>query len=324
VTALRNATLDPCSVANAGNIDAALEATCISTGMSASQVGTVEDIVSGQVNTFEGTDLDALPKPETADTVTFGFVYTPGFDLGPVSGLNLTVDYYDIDIEDIIGIFGAQEVLDGCYTAGQSSECDKIVRIGGTLTLPGSGVELFTTNLVSMRAEGVELGLTMGVEMGSFGDLSITANYNQYLSQESQSSAITPVLDCLGSYGTSCEGPLPKSRWIQRTSWHFKDNFTVSYLWRHIGSASVETTEAANTFADFRKIDSVDYLDLTGTWQITDQIQVSAAIQNLFSQDPPVVGNEAADTSSNSGNTFPSLYDVLGSVYTVGFNYHFE
>ena len=322
VTSLRNATLDPCSVANT-SIDATLTARCIATGVSAAQVGNVEDIVSGQVDTFEGTDLTRLPEPETADTFTAGFVYTPDLNLGPVDGLVLSVDYYDIDIDDIIGIFGAQEVLDGCYVAGLDSECDKIVRVGGTLTLPGAGVELFTTNLVNLRAEGVEIGATFGIEMGRFGSLDVSANINRYLTQESQSSPTTPVLNCLGFYGTSCEGPLPKTRWIQRTSWNFKDDFTVSYLWRHIGSVSVEPTEVSNTFETFRHISSVDYVDLTATWQVTDQINLSASIQNLLDEKPPVVGNEAADTTSNSGNTFPSQYDVLGSVYTVGFRYQF-
>ena len=323
VTALRNATLDPCSVANAGSITPALTNLCVATGMTQNQVGVVEDIVSGQVNTFEGTDLTRLPKPETADTFTVGFVYSPAFDMGPVNGLVLSVDYYSIDIVDIIGIFGAQQVLDGCYSAAVQSECDKIVRVGGALTLPGSGVELFTTNLVNLKAEGVEVGLDLGIDMKSFGDLAISLNYNQYLTQEQQSASFIPVNDCLGFYGTTCEGPLPESRWIQRTSWYFKDNFSVSYLWRHMGSAAVEPTEAAATFADFRTIGSTDYVDLTGTWQVTDQINLSASVQNLFQQDPPVVGNEAADTSSNSGNTFPSSYDVLGSVYTLGFQYRF-
>lgn len=325
VTSLRNATLDPCSIANAGNIDATLTALCIGTGMTAAQVGTVEDIVSGQVSTFEGNDTSRvpLPVPETADTLTAGFVFTPDFNIGPIDGLQLSVDYYDIDIDDIIFRFGAQEVLDGCYSQGIASECDKIIRTAGTLTLPGAGVELLTTNLVNLHAEGVEVGLVMGVDMQSWGDLQISANYNQYLTQQQQSAPYVSPTDCLGVFGTTCEGPLPKSRWIQRTSWNFKDDFTVSYLWRHVGAVDVEAAEKANTFAAFQHVGSADYFDLTATWQATDQINLSASIQNLFNQDPPVVGNEAADTSSNSGNTFPSQYDTLGSVYTVGFRYAF-
>ena len=44
---------------------------------------------------------------------------------------------------------------------------------------------------------------------------------------------------------------------------------------------------------------------------------------NVTDDDPPVVGNEAASTSFNSGNTFPSTYDTLGPVYTVQLNIKF-
>ena len=57
VIGLDNATLDPCSISNAANITPTLRQLCISTGMSAAQVGTVEDIVAGQINVFDGTDL---------------------------------------------------------------------------------------------------------------------------------------------------------------------------------------------------------------------------------------------------------------------------
>ena len=97
----------------------------------------------------------------------------------------------------------------------------------------------------------------------------------------------------------------------------------VSYLWRHIGSVDVEAPQLAGTFPAFQTSDSVDYFDLSGTWQATDEISVSISVYNLFGEDPPVVGNEAGTTSSNSGNTFPSVYDVLGTVYTAGFNLRF-
>ncbi|HNP36709.1 MAG TPA: TonB-dependent receptor [Woeseiaceae bacterium] len=322
-TSLENATLDPCSVANAGNIDAALQALCVSTGMSAAQVGVVEDIVSGQINAFAGTDLNNLPDIETADTLTVGFVYSSDLDLGPVQGLIVSLDYYDIDIDDVIGEFAPQEVLDGCYTAGETEQCTKIRRIGGALTLPGSGVELFTTNLVNQRAEGIELGLTTSVEMGKYGGLDVSFNYNQYLTADSQSSSTTPVLDCLGYYGTSCGGPLPESRWIQRTTWNFLEDFQVSYLWSHLGSTDIEPGEAADAFPEFRSIDSYNYVDLTATWQVTEEINLSLAVNNLFGEDPPVVGNEAGTTSANSGNTFPSAYTAVGSVYRFGFRYAF-
>ena len=74
--------------------------------------------------------------------------------------------------------------------------------------------------------------------------LTFSGQINQYLTQESQSSLTSPVLDCKGFTGTSCEQPLPDQRWIQRTTWDWND-FTASLLWRHIGSVWAEPPEVS-------------------------------------------------------------------------------
>ena len=323
VTALDNATLDPCSVINATRLatDAQLRALCMSTGMSAAQVGVVPDIAVGQINSFSGTDLEHLPKPETADTLTVGLVWTP--DVSFVSNAVISLDYYDMDIQDVIGSFGAQEVLDGCYVAALSSECAKIRRIGGGLTLDGSGVETFTTNLNYLHAEGIELGFAFGVEIGRFGSVAFSGNVNKYLTHESQSSDTQPVTDCLGKFGTNCGngpqgGPLPEMRWVQRTTWSYGD-LSVSWQWRHQGSVESEV----EVFPAFQKIDAYDYFDLYASYTMFDKVRVSLGVVDVFEEDPPVVGNEAADTVSNSGNTFPSAYNVLGRMYSLGVNMSF-
>ncbi len=314
---LDDASIDPCSIVNAGNIDAELQAVCVSTGMSAAQVGTIEDIVSNQVNSFQGTDLENLPTPEEADTTTIGFVWTPDFDL--VTSPTLSLDYYNIEINDVVGTFSAQEVLDGCYVFGVTSECDKIVRVGGTLTLPGSGLETFTTNLDFLQAEGLELGYSFGVELGEYGALTFNGNVNHYLTQESQAASFIPVLDCLGVYSTSCGQPLPETRWINRTIWDISD-FQVSMLWRHIGETEIAEDQKAGQFDAFEKIEAYNYIDLVGTWQMNDQIRFSLSWSNVLGKEPPVTGDGAGSTAFNNGNTFPSSYDTVGSVYTIGIN----
>jgi outer membrane receptor protein involved in Fe transport len=318
---LDNAQLDPCSVGNAGNITPALSTLCQSTGMTAAQVGTVEDIVAGQINGFFGTDLDDLPGPEQADTLTAGIVWTPDFG-GSMTNATFSLDYYDIDIKDWIGEFSAQEVLDACYVLGQTEACGKVRRVGGTLTLPGSGIELFTTNLKYLRAEGIELGFAMGFDLNDMGTLTFTGQINHYLTQESQSNDTAAVIDCKGFYGTSCGQPLPEDRWVQRTTWDFKD-FTASMLWRHLGSVETEPAEIAGVFPAFQTISSFDYIDLYFGYRLFDKAQVSLSVVNVFEEDPPVVGNESGSTTFNSGNTYPANYDTLGRIYTLGLNVKF-
>ncbi|MBM4209606.1 MAG: hypothetical protein FJ187_03490 [Gammaproteobacteria bacterium] len=319
-TGLDNALLDPCSIANKA-IDATLRARCLATGMTAAQVGTVEDIVVGQINIFSGSDLNRPPSPEEADTTTFGVVFTPTLG-GAINRAVFSLDYYDIDIGKVIGTLGSQEVLDQCYKQGLTEACGRIVRVGGTLTLPGSGIQLFTTNLDYFRAEGVEFAGTLGFDLGNVGQLTLQANLNKYLTKESLSSSFADVVDCNGYFGNQCGNPMPEMRWTQRTSWS-KGPFGVSLLWRHFGSTKIEPEQESDTFAQFREIDAYDYFDLSASWNYNDNFSVQVSALNVTNEDPPVLGNEAATTAANGGNTFPSVYDTLGRVYTVGFNVKF-
>ena len=318
ISGLDNANLDPCSIGNAGNISPQLQTLCIGTGMSAAQVGTVEDIVSGQVNIFEGTDLAHLPTIETAYTTTYGFVWTP--ELGGQTA-TFSLDYYDINIDNAIEEFTPQEILDACYVLAVASECAKVQRVGGTLTLPGAGVELLTRNKVFLRAEGVELGFAFGFGVGQ-GDLNFTGTVNKYLTHEFQSLLALPVVDCNGHYGTSCEQPRPEERMIQRTTWNMND-LSLSAQWRHLGKVTVQPPESANFAPEFQSIPSYDYIDLYASYRFADKYLLSFGAMNVTDKDPPVVGNEAGSTDFNSGNTFPGTYDTLGRMYTLQVNVSF-
>lgn len=332
---LDNALFDPCSTFGidgpGGDPDRAISAElrqrCISTGMTDAQVGTVEDIVSNQINIFAGTDLDNLPDIEQADTLTFGVVFTP--EIGALKSPVLSVDYYDIKINDYIGTFGSQEILDACYTAGIQSACDKVIRVGGNLVNPGSGLEEYTTNLDYLQAEGIEIAASFGVDIGNAGSLNFNTYINKYLTQESLSSAVSPVIDCKGRYGNQCGNPLPEISWVTSVGWA-KGPVDLTLHWRHLGKTEIETAQIdpdqdgnEDVFKQFQSIDAFDYFDLTGSYSPVDWMSVRFSVYNLTEEDPPVVGNEAADTRSNSGNTFPSVYEVLGRTYALGVHFRF-
>lgn len=321
VTGLEDAQLDPCSVGNVGNITAELTARCVATGVNPALVGIVQDIVSGQVNTFEGTNPATPPAQEEADTTTVGFVWQPDFLPPSVTGATITFDYYNIDIADVIGEFSPQEVLDNCYGLGAEDFCALIQRVNGTLANPAAGVQVFTTNLVSQQAEGLELGVNGGFDLGGNGDLSASFNANYYLTNESQSTAFADPVDCLGKYGNDCN-PTPEFSFVQRTTWS-TGPFQLSYLWRYIGEIDIQDSQLAGTFPAFQSIDAFNYFDLAGSYQINENVRVTGSITNLLDEDPPLVGNEAGSTSFNSGNTFPSTYDTLGRIYAVGVNVRF-
>lgn len=95
-------------------------------------------------------------------------------------------------------------------------------------------------------------------------------------------------------------------------------------LWRHQSAIDISESQiAGGVFADFQTIDAFNYVDLYASYNWGDNVKFTFGIDNLFDKNPPVVGNEAGSTQYNSGNTFPSNYDVLGRIYKAGFKIEF-
>ncbi|MDH3810443.1 MAG: TonB-dependent receptor plug domain-containing protein [Gammaproteobacteria bacterium] len=320
-TGLDNATLDPCSIGNPNPPAPGSElfTRCVNTGMLPSQVGTVPDIISGQVNIFTGTNPNNLPAPETARTRTVGFVWET--DMIAAMPLTLSLDYYDIEINDYIDTPTGQESLDLCYILGDPVTCAGIVRIGGALGETGTGTPAFFTNFTVFQAEGLDLKADTTFDVGSFGEMTLNLAAHQYLTNEFQTTALSPVVDCKGFYGTSCD-PVPEFRSTLRVGWA-RNDFDASLLWRHIGDMKAQANEAGALFAAFRSVKSQDYLDLSFGYNFMDVGRVAVLIKNVADEDPPILGNETGSTSFNSGNTFPSLFDSMGRTYNVNLKFSF-
>ena len=60
-------------------------------------------------------------------------------------------------------------------------------------------------------------------------------------------------------------------------------------------------------------IGSYSYWDLNLAYEITDNLQVSGGIDNVFDKEPPKYGD-----ASVQANTDPSTYDVLGQRWYLG------
>jgi len=314
-TGLDNATLDPCSI---GNLTppapgSTLFNRCVQTGMLPSQVGTVPDIISGQVNVFSGSNPNFTPRPETARTRTFGFVW----ETDMISGFPATIslDYYDIEIKDYIDQPTGQESLDLCYVLGDPVTCAGIVRVGGALGESSTGTPAFFTNFTMFAAEGIDLRANTDFDIGRFGEMSVSYVAHMYLTNEFQTTALSAVVDCNGFYGTSCD-PVPEYRSTLRVNW-YGESLDASLLWRYIGEMDAQVNEAAALFPAFRSVDAQSYLDLSVGYGIGDFARVALLVSNLADEEPPILGNETGSTSFNSGNTFPSIFDSLGRTYSV-------
>ncbi|MEL7451393.1 MAG: TonB-dependent receptor, partial [Pseudomonadota bacterium] len=322
VTALDNATLDPCSIGNPNPPQPGTDLfnRCVQTGQLPSQVGQTPDIIAGQLNIFTGTNQAALPEPEVATTRTFGVVWEPDF-FDALTGTTISLDYYDIEINDYIDTPTGQESLDLCYQLGDPVTCSGIVRIGGAFGETGTGTPAFFTNFVAFEAEGLDLSFVTGFDIDRIGEFQVSVAAHQYLTNQFQTTALSPVVDCKGFYGTSCD-PVPEFRSVSRVSW-YRNEFDASLLWRHIGDMEAQAGEADTLFEEFRSVDSQNYFDLSLGYTYNDWGRFSLLVTNITDEDPPILGNETGSTAFNSGNTFPSLFDTMGRTYSVNLKFTF-
>ena len=135
---------DPCSDYSNSNSQNA-QTNCANDGVP----DTYTQSGSQQPSTFGGnTEL----TPEDATTKSLGFVWSPP----QVPDFNVTVDWYHVEIDDVITFPGAQNILAQCYLSDPSSRslCQFVQRQpSGALIV----IENVATNLSKQTVEGVDI-----------------------------------------------------------------------------------------------------------------------------------------------------------------------
>jgi len=67
----------------------------------------------------------------------------------------------------------------------------------------------------------------------------------------------------------------------------------------------------------------VNYIDIHGKYAFNDKISFNAGINNLMDKEPPLGGQYADSGVGGAGNTFATLYDVLGQYLYSGVTVNF-
>ena len=300
---------DPC----AGATPTRTFAECARTGVTAAQYGTILDNPAQQYNSLDGGN-PAL-TPETADSYTVGLAFTP------FKNFSGTLDFWRIDVKDVISTRPQTVVLDQCLTTGDPTFCGLITRdaLGTLWAVQGAGaarVVAINDNLARWKISGVDLALNYEHRAGNWGRLgwNLLGSYVGKFEQEPLKGM--GIYDCAGLYGNTCGQPAPKWRHKLRATWTTPWNVTASATWRHLNKAMFDRTSsnpllAGNANPTDREIKAQDYLDLAGSWNINRTFTLFAGVNNVLDKDPPLTAQSGAGIFGN-GNTFPQTYDALG------------
>ena len=260
-------------------------------------------------------------QPEEAETFTYGFVYSPEW----VEGLSITFDVFDIEIDGAVSTTGAQTILDTCATTG-TTFCSLIQRTPG-----GSVSDLFNglVNLGGQTTSGFDTEIDYNFET-EFGDF----NFGIDLTYVDERTIINVDPETNTSTSTNQAGRafdrdvVPRVRSNINLGWTNGD-WSANYLVRYIGKTTENCSfgnnadsngvlyedklcsnpgvvQADGTKDSENELKAMAYHDVSVTYFVTDDIKVSAGVNNLWDTDPRV-------SYSTFANSFdPSMYEIPG------------
>jgi outer membrane receptor protein involved in Fe transport len=282
---------------------------------------------------------DVNLSPEKADTLTVGVVLAP--QGGALSGFRFSADWYQIEIKDAIasGGIGSQNIVTGCF-GGNQVFCD---RIEGEGTNDIIFVNNNAANLQGFVTRGIDFEAAYNLPLNEDSSLNfrVLASYlYDQLFDTGQTDAVTgdpvPPRNYAGTSGpTGAFGSFNTApKWQGNAFLTYRGGpFTGTVQARYVGPGRFMVLTAAggtpidpsdpgydttdpNSITD-NSVDSAVYINISSSFDITDQIQVFGSLSNVFDKDPVIA------PGGNGFPTNPVYFDTFGRTFRVGARVNF-
>lgn len=313
--------LDPCSEPRFSAQPADVQQRCIAAGVTPGYQQT-----SSQIRISVGGN--PFLTPETAETTTLGLVWSPGF----LDGFDVTLDWYNIEIENGIAGRGAQFIINACYVnpdpAVRAQYCPLITRAPG-----GAVLDLLQApvNFAGFEVEGWDLTMryNLDTDFGRFGftwdttyttkwDVLVDGNTTANLGVDNGDDAYNRLRSNLnvnwrlGDFGVN---------WGARYYHHVKEDcsgFVGIEDVLGVPNPCTNPLDETPTFPGGYNVQgSTTYHDVRFTWNTPWNGQIGLGINNVFEKDPPV----SYTAFANSFNA--AQHEVPGRFWYVQYNQRF-
>ncbi len=257
-------------------------------------------------------------RPEIANTVVAGMVWQPTF-ASWLTGLQLSLDWYRIKIDDSVALLTIQQIVDECELRAVQELCAKIERnpTDGRIT------KIFNTylNVAQAATEGVDFEIAYRSEPDFFGDGAETFNI-RWLSGYVKERSNTPFGGLpIESAGTLSNPDLTSvittsygiGAWNLQLQGRFVNDSVQNLTWVE-GVDVDDNTRSSMTWWNTR-------LGYNGELSNGSTYNVSLNVQNIFDREPPVV--PGFSDFSGGGQSISNTYDIYGRRYNLNFSYSF-
>jgi outer membrane receptor protein involved in Fe transport len=325
--------VDPCSggALNAGSGTRA--ANCLS-DLGATVLANLATLGAPSLPVLSGSNPNLTE--ETSDSYTVGAVIQPRF----IPGLSVSVDWWDIKVNNVIVSLSAQQIVNNCYDAPTLDNpfCPLFERYLGTGPGPfseitgqvlGNSLIQAGVNFASRRRRGIDVNAAYRTKIG---DLGVSSNmiYVHMLKSSNYQDPAQPnfenrLLEELGD---------PKDEFTWDTDLTL-GKFTLGYRMRFIGKMYVNTYEDFNElqgrppenadYADIHKYPATFYHNIRVQFDLMKRYQLYAGVDNLLDTFPPLglAGTGTGGAGGDRGTGNAAIYDVMGRTFYAGFKARF-
>jgi len=239
---------------------------------------------SGPFLGISGGNPDLLE--ETSDSYTFGAVWTPTF----IDGLSVTLDYWNIEIEDAILQTEIDDIINSCYDAPDLNNqfCDTLERssINGIFTAGQTS----TVNIGSFESSGIDLEVNYAFDVANLfrSDSNLGDAYIRLVGTKLESLSVISVPgndpdDELGELNTLLGGPAPEKIVNLDVTWS-GEKLSVNYQYSYISSMLRLDKRALAQKPDTQfpfNTKSRKRHDLSAVYQFNDNLQIFGGVNNF-------------------------------------------
>ncbi|ATD68345.1 TonB-dependent receptor [Luteimonas chenhongjianii] len=249
--------------------------------------------------------------PETSISKTAGFVYSPSF----IESLNITVDWWNIKIENALSTPSAAYILDQCYAQGDQAWCDLFSRRAADNQI--DFMLLAPQNLSVTEVEGWDVNVSYTMPETNFGNFGFALDTSYVSKWDSQFTPESEVSSAVGNYYES--DPNWRLRANASLDWSYGD-FSASWMTRYMsglneacafpgrGLCTDEDRRTAEGPAPRNRLGATTYHDVQVRYQLPWNGTVKLGANNVFKKDPPFATQAFA-------NSFDYQYDIPDSRY---------
>jgi len=238
--------------------------------------------------------------PETAKTFTTGFVYSPP----ALAGFNVSVDYFNIDIDNVITTVSAQDIVTRCNN-GNVDMCSRVTRDAtGTI----SRIVSTYVNLANYKTDGVDAEISYATDLERLIPAAsgrIRARWLMTWVNSLTTNDKVSKIEYVKSQGYSFGLGTPKTRMTAALDWSGQV-FSANVRARYISPGNYNNTvDLVNGH-----IKAYTYVDLGVQAKLPEvmghEVDLYANATNLFDKKPPI------------SSLYSPYYDVIGRYVTVG------